>query len=83
MGEREFVEGVGEPVAHLAARLVDQNGADPDALVGHHAAGAALQVIPAPLRGVFRLQQLPALVGAAALRLRPDVEDRQDLEPGP
>jgi len=81
--QRDGAEGVGEPLAHLRRGLVDQDRTDPDPLVGDHAAGAALQVVPAPGRHVTVVQELPALVGAAALGLGADLEDRQDLEPRP
>ncbi len=81
MIERKRPQGVGERLAHLAAGLVDQDRADPDPLVGDHPAGGALQVVPAAVRRVAVAQPLPALVGAAALGLGADPEDRQDLEP--
>ena len=80
MRERVRLERVGEGLAHLALRLVDQDRADPDPLVGDHPAGAALQMRPAVGGRVAGAQPLPALVGAAALGLGAHPEDRQDLE---
>ena len=82
MVEIEAAERVGQGLAEARPRLVDQDGADPHPLGGRHAAGAALEVIE-PALDVAGAQALPALVGAAPLRLGADVEDGQYLEARP
>ena len=65
-----------------AARLVDQDRADPHSLISDHAAVRALEMVPVSIESIAVAQDLPALVALGALRLGADLEHRQDLEPG-
>ena len=80
--ERKRTEGVGQALAHPAGGLIDQNGADPDPLIGDHTARSALQMFRFLFENLALMEALPTLVGTSSLGLGTDLEDRQDLESG-
>ena len=82
VGQRKGAHGFLDAVPHAGVLLVDEDGADVDALSGSHSGRGALQVGDVVIFKTFFGDVFVFLIRAIGLGLAPEQKARQYLDPG-